>query len=144
MSKIAIGFFKGLLGLPGPWRLWVGLLMLVNGVAPLLFLPAIESWAVLLAMLLGAVLQMAIFGARGFVRLLGAGHLVVWVPLLIWLALRLPAIEPGVFRTWVLAVIVIDAISLIIDLVDVIRYARGDRAPSLTLEDLDPGRSLAD
>lgn len=136
--KAFVGFFRGLWGLPWPWRLWVGLLMLVNGVLPLFFLQTLEARVVLAGMMAGAALQMAIFGARGFVRLLGLGHLVVWIPMLLWLGARLGEIgTDGALGQWLAAVIVVDGLSLIIDATDVVRYARGERTPSLTFEDLE-------
>lgn len=118
------------------WRLWVGLLILANGVAPLFFLDSLEARVTLGAFALGAGIQMAIFRVRGFVRLLGVGHLVVWIPLLVWLAPRLAA--AGVddpFGAWLAALTAVNGVSLLIDAVDVVRYALGDRRPSLTMEE---------
>jgi hypothetical protein len=138
VAKIFVGFFRGLWGLAWPWRIWVGLLILLNGIVPLAFLETLEARVVLLAFMVGAMLQMALFGARGFVRLLGMGHLVVWLPMLLWLWGRLgEAGGEGLFERWLLAVILADGLSLLIDAVDVVRYALGDRTPSLTLEDLE-------
>lgn len=136
MLRVLIGFMKGLWTLPAPWRLWVGLLVAANMVAPLFFLDTVEARVVLAAMALGAGLQMWIFNAKGFVRLLGVGHLVAWAPMLPWLAGRLGL--PGhseAFDTWLMAVLVLDGISLVIDAADVIRYLLGDQAPSVVRDD---------
>lgn len=135
MLEIAIGFVRGALTLRWPWWIWIALLVVANAVAPLFFLGTVEARAVLAAILVAAAIMMAIFRARGFVRLLGLGHLVVWPFLLVWLASRLPGIEPGPFRSWVQAVILLDTLSLLIDLADVIRYAAGDRTAIYTLAD---------
>ncbi len=137
LQKICLGFFKGLRTLAWPWQIWVALLVLLNGLVPLYFWDRIEAKAVLGAILAGAVIQGGIFAVRGFVRLLGAGHLVVWTPLLIWLFLRLETIgTTSLFGRWIVALLVIDGISWMIDLVDVGRYLAGDRTPSITLEDI--------
>ncbi len=82
----------------------------------------------------GAAFQITIFGSKGFVRLLGIGHL-PWVPLVFWLWTRLDQVpQDGIFRYWILSVIIIDTISLIIDTTDVVRYILGDREPQLILE----------
>ena len=126
------GFTRGIWTLHPLWRVWVAGLLVVNAVLPFFFLPRIEAVAVLAAILLGAAIQMAIFRARGFVRLLGLGHLIPWTPLLPWLWLRLP--EPGVatgLRHFILGVLVLDGISWVIDLVDVARWIAGDRDASV-------------
>ena len=47
-----------------------------------------------------------------------------------------PFIEVNnLFAYWLVAVIVLDGLSLIIDVTDVARYMKGERAPQLTLGD---------
>ncbi len=132
--KVMIDFFRTLLLLPKPWVAWVGLLMITNMVVPVFFIETLEAQVVLGAMIGGAAFQMAIFKTKGFVRLLGIGH-ILWIPLVIWLAL---GIEPeqlaSPFGIWIAAVIILDSVSLMIDGVDVVRYFKGERTPSLTLE----------
>jgi len=122
-----IGFFRTMLALPKPWVGWVMLLMLVNMVIPLFYLGTPEGRVVLGAAVLGALLQTWIFSARGFVRLLGIGH-IAWVPMVVWLWTRLDmAPASGLFRYWLLATIILVSLSLVIDVTDVIRYWRGER-----------------
>jgi len=129
-----IDFFRTLLLMPKHWVAWVGLLMLANMVGPLFFIKTLEAQVVLGAMLGGAAIQMALFKMKGFVRLLGIGH-VLWVPMVIWLALGFePEQLASPFGLWVAAVMTLNSISLIIDGVDVARYIKGERTPSLTLE----------
>ncbi len=133
MLKIAIGFMKGMATLPKPLWVWIGVLMFVNMVLPFFFFSTLEAKAVLATTFLGALTQMAIFRARGFVRLLGIGH-IYWVPLLPWLFSRLSPESPaGDLRTWIWAVLIVDGISLVIDTADVVRYAAGDRTASYRL-----------
>ena len=129
--KAIVDFFRTMLTLPKPWVGWVMLLMMVNMVIPLFFLGTSEGKIVLGAALLGAAFQIAIFSARGFVRLLGIGH-IAWVPMVAWLWTRLDhAPAGGLFRYWLLATIVLIGVSLLIDATDVIRYLRGERNPYL-------------
>ena len=110
---------------------WVAALMTANMVLPMVFVTTPEGQIVLLAAMAGAILQMAIFARLGFVRLLGVGH-VFWVPLVPWLWSRLDSLPPdGVFGYWVLVTVVLNSLSLIIDVVDVTRYVAGDRTPHL-------------
>ncbi len=133
--KAMMDFFRTMLMLPKPWLVWVMLLMLANMIGPLFYLGTPEGKVVLAAFLLGAIAQTAIFSARGFVRLLGIGH-IAWVPMVYWLWTRLDAAAPGsFFRYWLLTTIVLVSLSILIDATDVVRYLRGEREPQLSRKD---------
>lgn len=132
--KVMIDFFKAMLLMPRLWIAWVGLLMAVNMIAPLFFLATFEAKVVLATMMASAALMMFIFAQKGFVRLLGLGH-ILWVPLIVWLLGRVHFEAPAtLFEQWLLAVIALNGLSLVIDAGDVIRYFNGERAPTLTLD----------
>lgn len=124
-----IGFMKGVWSMPAPVRAWVGLLAATN-MASIAFIGHIEAQVVLAALMLGAFVQAAIFSKLGFVRLLGVGHF-HWIPMLYWMYTRLDAIraEPA-FYYWVLVLFAINGISLVIDVIDVVKYVAGDRTPA--------------
>lgn len=129
--KAMIDFFRTMLRLPKLWVVWVMLLMAANLIVPLFFLRTSEGKMVLGAFLLGAIAQTVIFSAKGFVRLLGLGH-IAWVPMVYWLWARLAAAPAGsFFRYWIVATIVLVSLSLVIDATDVIRYVKGEREPQL-------------
>ncbi len=128
-----IDFSRTMLTLPKPWVAWVILLMMANMILPLFYLGTPEGKVVLGAAVFGAILQIAIFSAKGFVRLLGIGH-IAWVPMVYWLWTRLDLAPAGsLFRYWLLATIVLVILSLLIDATDVIRYLRGERKPYLSI-----------
>ena len=129
--KAMIGFNKALMSMKMPWPLWLGLLVALNASGAIYFFGAIEAKVVLAAFIAGMLTMTAIFGAKGFVRLLGIGH-IFWLPLLPWLVTRLESIGlDSPLGYWIVAVIVVDGISLVIDAVDVFRYLRGEREPYL-------------
>lgn len=129
--RAMIDFFRTMLTLPKPWLGWVMLLMMVNMIVPLFYLGTPEGQVVLGAAMFGAFLQTWIFSSKGFVRLLGIGH-IAWVPMLAWLWTRLDiAPADSLFRYWLLATIALVSLSLLIDTADVLRYLRGDRDPQL-------------
>ena len=135
MLKVIRGFLEGLATLRKPWRVWLVLLGLTN-MSAVFFLDTLEGKLVLAAIVAGVVFQMSIFAAKGYVRLLGIGH-ILWLPLVVWLGSRIGDIgTDSTFGKWVLAVIVVDGISLVIDMVDVGRYLAGDRTPAVTLDDV--------
>jgi len=131
--KVMMDFMKALLKLPRLWVVWVGLLMTVNMLAPLFFMTTLEGKVVLATMMASAGLMLFIFAQKGFVRLLGLGH-VLWIPLILWLFGRVDfAIPDTGLEAWILTVIVLNGLSLVIDTVDVVRYLRGERQPTVTL-----------
>ncbi len=131
--KVMFDFMRAMLNLPKPWVAWVGVLMVFNMVLPIYFIETLEARVILATFLAGAVLMMTLFAMKGFVRLLGLGH-IFWIPLVVWLAGR---VELGLIDTWyekwLLAVLVLNSISLVIDVVDVIRYVKGEKEPTVTL-----------
>ncbi|MEE9609093.1 MAG: hypothetical protein V3U03_15245 [Myxococcota bacterium] len=126
-----VKFNKGLLGMPLPWQVWVMLLTALNAVVPFFYLDRPEARVILAVMVLNAALMVAITGLAGFTRILGLGHF-LWFGLLYYLWTQLGAIPAGDFYGgWIRAVMVVNAISLAIDVVDVARYLGGDRAETV-------------
>ncbi len=105
---------------------WLLLLMLANGIAPLLFLARLEAQVVLATFLLSVVLMTWLTARYGFTRILGLGHM-LWVPMVIFLLVRANALEMDAYGIWVGTVVVLDVISLMIDVRDAMLYMRGDR-----------------
>jgi len=106
-------------------------LFAVNFVGGLIYFASLEGKLVLAALVGSFFVIRPLYKSKGFVRLLGVSH-VFWLALVPWLFVRYMDTPDGVFRFWLLAVMVVNSISLIIDIVDVIRYARGERAPIVT------------
>lgn len=135
LQKCVNGFLElmqGVIGLPVHLQIWVGTLVLINIIAPLFFLEKVEAWASLAAGILGVVIMSMLTLRFGFSRIIGLGH-VAWLPLIAFLGTRLTdSSAADTFGIWIRLVILIDAISLAFDALDVYRYARGERAtPSL-------------
>ncbi len=128
--KSFIELNKKILGMKFPWNLWVGLLAMVNMVGGLVYIRTMEGQLALACLMLAFLIMWGIYAKKGFVRLLGLGHLIAWPPLMIWYAKVLAQgnVE-GAFNYWLMAVLVVNGISLVIDLVDVVRYSLGDKQP---------------
>ncbi len=128
LIKALIHFMRGLLKMPRYAQLWLVLLVIVNGIVPLFFLGRMEAQATLGIFLAGALLMIALTALSGFSRLLGAGHFLWFILLgLLWTRLdQIPADD--LFGLWIRVLMLINAVSLVIDVTDVIRYARGDHA----------------
>ncbi len=120
-------FNKGILRMPLPWRLWMLLLVALNLVLPLFFIDRLEAQLVLVAMAVSMFLMTGLTAVSGFSRLLGLGH-VAWIPLIVFLGTRLPEVPASDFYgMWLRVLLVANSLSLVIDLVEVLRYAAGDR-----------------
>jgi len=127
-------FMSGLLASPLWVKLWLGVLMAANMVVPLVYFDHLEARIVLIAFLAGFVLLVVLTGKFGFSRILSLGH-ILWIPLVLFLLGRLDlhaADQP--YGLWMRSVIVLNSISLIIDVADVVRYIRGERAETIAFE----------
>ncbi len=116
-----------ILGEPLWLQAWVGWLVIVN-TASLLFSARVEARWVLAAWLCNLVFMSALYEWNGYNRLLGLSHVVWWTPLLVYLFRRRELVpRAGAFGRWIRILVLSDAASLVIDYVDVLRYALGDR-----------------
>ncbi len=126
-----IKFNKGVMRGPIYVRLWLMLLIFSNLVVPLFYLHRVEAQVVLGALLASVILMTGLTGLSGFTRLIGLGH-IFWLPLLYFLWTRLDHIPSAeLFGAWIRILIGLNAISLVIDGIDVVRYIAGDRAETV-------------
>ncbi len=131
MIQAFIGFNKDILAMPKLWLGWTVLLVSANLVAPWFFLGTLEAPVVLTGFILSLTLMITLYANYGFVRLLGLGH-APWLLTVPWLWSRLDQAKEGeLFYYWLLAVVVLDSVSLIIDAVDATRYWLGERKPTV-------------
>ncbi len=120
-------FNKWILRIPLPWRLWMVLLVALNLVLPLFFFDRLEAQLVLVAMVVSMFLMTGLTAVSGFSRLLGLGH-IAWIPLVVFLGTRISEVPASDFYgMWLRVLLVANSLSLVIDLVEVVRYAAGDR-----------------
>ena len=125
-----IGLVISILRMPLPWLVWVMLLVAANFLAPLFYIQTLEAQLTIAAVLIGFIIQSYIHSKLGFVRLLGLGH-ILWIPLVIWLGFRLTDIGlENPFGIWLASLVLINAVSLVIDVIDVIRFFSGERSPT--------------
>ena len=109
-------------------QLWV-LVLVAPNVAAFAFLDTeIGLWTAIAIVVIGLINLPTIYVQRGFSRLLSFPHF-VWAPLIVFIGIRLsePApVDPG--ELWLgLAVVIINLISLMFDVLDAVRWVRGQR-----------------
>ena len=124
-------FMAGVRKMPLFWQGWLGILMLINGVGPLFFLSEDVAVVTLVAMMAGGIAGGVLTQAQGFTKLLGLMHL-PWIPMFVLQVLVLYQTNPeGSFKLWLIASAAVTFISLIIDILDVASYLRGNRTDLL-------------
>ncbi len=127
--------FNEAMALQPAWvGLWTNVLMLGAFVAPLLLLiwkPSRKAGIVtLIASLLGGVAMQFMFGAMGYVKLLGLPHLIFWGPVVVFLIAQQARGDMPVWpRRIIWGILAVICISLVFDFVDVARWVLGERAP---------------
>lgn len=126
--KSFIEFNKKIFGMKFPWNLWMGILILVNIGGGLFFIRTMEGQLALACMMVSFLIMWGIYVRKGFVRLLGLGHLIAWIPQMVFY-IQMVDKAAGVFQYWIISVLAVNGISLLIDFVDVVRYSLGDRRP---------------
>ena len=121
-------FAKELLSQPWWLVVWIGGMGAVN-MAALAFVGRIEARWTLAAFTAAFVTMNLLHAVVGYVRLLGLAHVLFWTPLLIYLWPRLSSYpSSSAYGLWLRLLFATNAVSLIIDYVDVIRYVFGDRS----------------
>ena len=113
---------------------WVMVLVVVNLAAGLFLLTRrdgrlrvrIEAVAILASFVVAGMAMGWLYQQVGYVRLLGLPHLLFWLPVYAWLVakFRRNAFTPP-FRHYLLVYFLIAGISLVVDLIDVLRYLLG-------------------
>ena len=110
-------------------RIWGVWLVAVNA-AGLLFVQHVEAQVTLGAVGVAVFAQALIYQRKRFIRLLGVTH-VLWIPMLVWIALRLHTMPSAdvFFNLWLITLIATNAVSLAIDVWDATRYTLGEQKP---------------
>jgi hypothetical protein len=116
-------------------RSWINVLVAVN-LSAVLFVVGRESgrWrvrrepiAILAGFIAAAVLMDWLYGSIGYVRLLGVAHLVCWGPVWFWILSRRGEYPwRSLFGGYLHVYLLVAGVSLMIDLLDVVRYLLGD------------------
>lgn len=112
-------FVAGVRGLHPLWQIWLLIMMVVNGILPFFFLPELAAIVTLFGMFSGAFLGLVLVHLHGFTKLLGLMH-VPWVPMIAaQIGLYSGFNSASNYSLWLTAAILITAISLVIDAIDV-------------------------
>lgn len=136
-------------------KLWVkSWLFFLNAVfLAALFLPdtSLRDWVLYTYVAAGVCLLPIMLVQRGLTRLLGLGHLIPWVPLVVYLTLRITSDLAGPALTWsdspfvfgyVVVLLATTLVCLALDVYDLSRWIRGERYVMGSAEAVAAGASL--
>jgi len=124
-------FMQGIGKLPFGWRLWLMLLGGTNMIGGVVFFGQIEGKFAIGAIVIAMAIALPLTSRLGYTRLLGLMH-VAWIPLVVHFCGKLAVVPADVvFGMWIRAIIILNSISLVIDVIDVGRYIFGDRKSSV-------------
>ncbi|MBL1419110.1 MAG: hypothetical protein COC24_001230 [Alphaproteobacteria bacterium] len=114
--------WQGFMAMPLWVKLWMALMIVVNGIMPLWFFEHVVAQITFLGILIAGPIAYFIVKAVGFNKFLGMMH-APWI-LMIYLQAHtlLTTAVIGAFGYWLLASLIISSISLLLDILDVIQY----------------------
>jgi hypothetical protein len=109
-------------------QLWVCVLVVPNVAAFAFLHTEIGIWTAIAIVVFGVINLPTIYVQRGFSRLLSFPHF-IWAPLIVFIAVRLSSAAPiDSGELWLgLAVLIVNLISLVFDVLDAGRWLRGQR-----------------
>jgi len=106
------------------WVIWIYVMVLVNGITPLFFLPRFTSIIVLLSAISGFYLGLILTHAIGYSRILGLMHF-PWIPMV---SFQIYYLYKQSFKLksshdyWLSCSLLVSTLSLFIDFYDVYKY----------------------
>jgi signal transduction histidine kinase len=112
-------FFLELMQQPVWIPIWMFYLMVINMVS-VGFWDEPLAKLIFITFMISAMLMMGLYSRFGFEKILGLGH-IVWVPLLVYVLMQLPAVDAS-FKSYLVVLSVSIAISLAFDIIDVWKY----------------------
>lgn len=115
------------LAMPIHVQLWLAWLLLVTVVTPLFLLSHRQARVLLYWQVGNALFGLTLWSAVGLVRLLSLSHLLFWIPAVVYLLRHRLQEKRTWFGTWVDIAIASMSVSLVIDVVELARYALGER-----------------
>ena len=110
---------------------WVNVMVAVLALSIAFSFSYREARWILLGVTLGMLGTIGAYALFGFTRLLGLGHILFWTPTLIYIVTvrGWKTYHKTLFSRWLILAAIIIGISLAFDVVDLLRWILGERAP---------------
>ncbi|WP_428356159.1 hypothetical protein [Methyloprofundus sp.] len=122
-------FAEGFAALDWFWIAWVYLLILVNGILPIIFLPKFTAIIVLVSAIIGLFMGLVLTHALGFSKILGLMHF-PWIPMVCFQLYYLNQQNYSLnsfHDYWLVSSLILSLLSLIIDFKDVYEFLLSSR-----------------
>ncbi len=125
---IFLDIWRSYRSLPLWVQIWVmGILVPVNSAAIFFIFQPSGIWIAILA--IGAMLPNIpiMLYERGLSKMMALPHLLPWSILVLWLLIAMPEGSPA-YTSYLWILLVVDALSLVFDIPDALKWRKGDRA----------------
>lgn len=109
---------------------WVNFMVAILALAiPFSFSYREARW-ILIGSVLGMIGTIVAYSLFGFTRLLGLGHIIFWTPTLIYIITvrGRKTYNKTLFSRWLIVAAIVMGVSLMFDVIDLLRWILGDRA----------------
>ncbi|NOR69575.1 MAG: hypothetical protein GQ532_07745 [Methylomarinum sp.] len=124
LTKAYHVFSEGFSQLSWYWRAWVYLLIVLNGILPVIFLPKFTAIIVLVSALIGLFMGLVLTHSFGFSKILGLMHF-PWIPMVCFqfYYLNQQNYSLNSFHDyWLVSSLILSSLSLIIDFKDIYEF----------------------
>lgn len=110
---------------------WVNIMVAILSLSIAFSFGYREARWILLGVVLGMIGTIVAYALFGYTRLLGLGHILFWGPTLIYIVTvrGWKTYHKTLFSRWLILAAIILGISLAFDVVDLLRWLLGERAP---------------
>ena len=126
-NTLLVDWWISFRALPGWVQIWVMLILVPVNMLSLAFLAMpLGVWIAFLAIIAMALNLPIMWVNRGFSNAMALPHLLPWTILVLWLLFARPEAS-GLHALYLSVLLVVDAISLMFDYPDAIKWLRGDR-----------------
>ena len=126
-SNIIVDIWASFRAMPGWVQLWVALILVPVNMASLLFLDAPRGALIAVLANIGYLLNLPVMLLdRGFSKRMALPHLVPWTLLVALLVFARPE-AMGSYAAYLWVLLIVDAVSLLFDYPDALKWLRGDR-----------------
>ncbi len=131
-----MSFAEAMAAQPAWVVMWMNVLLVGGFILPAALLIWRETRIAAVASILGNVVNgfvvTAMYNSMGYVKLLGLPHIVIWGPLVVYLAVLVRRPSTRIWPRWIACVVAATlSISLVFDIVDVLRWVLGERTPTI-------------
>ena len=128
MTSLFADIWRSFLALPTWVKLWVVLILSPVNLATLAFLSQPSGKLIAALSVGGMVISLtAVIAGRGFTKLVSAGHVLTWTPLVLILMFAPPEAS-GTYASFLTVLLVTNTFSLFFDFNDLRLWYNGDRA----------------